>query len=76
MRVSSACAGEGAQRQVSIWNGGGGGTCPGKGTQPTPLSQMKELGAGEKCEAVLCQLSSQRGREMTLLVRQRIAERR
>lgn len=56
--------------------GAGGCTCPGKGTQPTPLNQMKELGAGEKCEAVLCQLSSQRGREMTLLVRQRIAERR
>lgn len=75
MTTSSACAGEGAQCQVSIWDRGEGDTCLGKGMQPTPLNQMKELGAGEKCEAALCQLSSQRGREMTLLVRQRIAER-
>lgn len=39
-------------------------TCLGRGMQPTPLCQMEELRAGEKCEAVLCQLSVQGGREV------------
>lgn len=64
MTVSSAGAWEGTQCKVSSQDGAGGSTCPGRGMQPTPLSQMKELGGGEKCEAVLCQLSSQRGREV------------
>lgn len=32
--------------------------------QSAPLCQMEELRAGEKCEAVLCQLSGQGAREV------------